>query len=974
MFNNIKNRKRLNFRLLFISIIILFGFYSFISAQPRIIIDPNEYLFELPHGSTESGVLNVENIGDTTLIVEVTQRQPHRDLTVNILIWTRFVDQIWRLPNILSSINELNLPYRIREFNGTDADSLFEQLSRAHILLIPEQVGVPAGQLFNIGAEWREVLQDWVINYRGYIVAMDYAGGVARFLNGAGLMSIRINSVYQSVECEAVGLHPVNAGILRYVALRSSNLHFCNDEGAIAVTRGINEPGANITAKRIGTGGIVYIGMNWMQFNQEMTTLLNNSIMWFQGGWTWLLLDHFNGVIESNHSEDLFFTIETRLISTPGNYLREIILLTNDPTSPEVCVPVEVEVTSWQPAKFTVTPPELFIISPIDTFAVVLIHNEGPGTLRATVSLTDTNQTWVTSNRREITLNPNFQDRILLRFYPNNAENWLICNILELNYQNPDSQIFNIPILFYKGDEFGSVCGKVTDRTTGTPISNATVNLQGLRDFTDEQGEFQIDQVPPASYRLNVKHPDYLPYQSPFFNVTEDDTTTVNTSLEWCDLTLTIENPLFMVIPPNQITTINAQLFNPGSGILNYNTKFYDREVVRRLNPWQTILRISRGGAVQTDYLYGIAFDGENIILSGLRQVDQTPMLWKLNRLGELVDSLVQPGAHPMGMSDLAWDGNLIWGSDTHYLIGVNRDGQIAQRIPIPLTYALAVAYASDIDQFWIANGQRDIYRLDRAGRVQQRIINENLHIFGLAYQEWEEEGFRVWMFCQDGPDEAQINQLNPETEQIRYVCDLFTNESEYGGGCEITVDWEPRQWTMLTQFAGTNGRTAVYYLAERLKWAQLEPPNATVQPNNSIPLQLKLDARGFRENTQLNGYITIEGGQRGGTDTLFINAIVSTNSVQNDVSVQPKDAFISAYPNPTNDFLFLTYQVPFNTPYSIEIFDIRGRLIDRLSKGKGTGARETCFLTTENLPSGIYFIALHTNRQTHWLRAVLLK
>ncbi|MBM3326628.1 MAG: T9SS type A sorting domain-containing protein [Calditrichaeota bacterium] len=962
-------------RFVLIIIICLDLFSAGLSAQPRIAIDPERFAYNLPHGSAENAALNIANLGDTTLVVDVTQGLPRRDLTVNILIWTRYADRDWRLPNLLASLDALDIPHRIREFNNINVENLGEALATTHIFLVPEPTGITFGELFNIGRDWRDLLQAWIMTYRGYIVALDFAGGAARFLEGAGLMSIRLNDVYPRVECEAVGLHPVNAGVLRYTALRSANLHFCNDEGATVVTRGISEPGANITAKRFGAGGIVYIGMNWWQFNQEMTSLLNNSVMWFQGGWSWLLLDQFAGRIEPEHSEDLFFTVDSRLTPEPGHYEREIILLTNDPQAREVRVPVELEVALWQPAKIVARPSEIFIITPAETSAVLLLRNEGGGSLHAQVELADTSQSWLTINRSEIVLEPHFEDRILIRFNPANADRWLNANLLNLHYLNPDPTVFSVPILYYTGNEFGEVEGLIIDHTTSAPVAAAQVNLHGLQTTADERGIYRYPQIPASFYQIDVRHPDYLPFRSPRFDVQSQNLTTVNARLVWCDLFHNFANPLEIAVLPNRITWIVGEFRNGGSGVLNYRAKFHDYQAARQLRPWQTILSVGAGSAVNSDYLRGIAFDGENILLSGLNPINQTTWIWKLDRQGELVDSFAQPADYPLGMGDLAWDGNLVWGSDVRRLIGLDRRGEISAQIAIPLDYAQAAAYAGDIGQFWIANAREDIFRIDRAGRVQQRIRNDHLHIYGLAYQEWAEDGFSVVLFCQDGPSNAQINELNPATEIIRYVCDLPTDNSEYAGGCEISVDWNPRQWTILTQFTGANGRSAVYYLAERLIWARLQPAVGEVLPDLAAQVTLEFDSRGFRDNTRLEGYITIDGGQRGGIDTLFIRAWVSSSNIgDDDGSLQPDEPSLSVYPNPFNNYIALNCRVPLHKPYYIGIYDVNGRRVANPIDGKGRGINQTYRVNVDVLPSGLYFIALHSVQRTLWRRAVLMK
>ena len=62
--------------------------------------------------------------------------------------------------------------------------------------------------------------------------------------------------------------------------------------------------------------------------------------------------------------------------------------------------------------------------------------------------------------------------------------------------------------------EFGQVfqiTGNVFDRSTGNPISEATVSVRGsgLSAQTNEQGEYSISNVPSGAYNIEATHPDY---------------------------------------------------------------------------------------------------------------------------------------------------------------------------------------------------------------------------------------------------------------------------------------------------------------------------------------------------------------------------------------------------------------------------------------------------------------------------------
>jgi len=956
-----------------------------VSAQPHITVDPERFSFELPQGVRAGGVINVSNDGDSLLIVRVDQGSPDRDNVLGIVVWTRHADQDWELQHLLTSLSNIGIDYRLTMFEGHEPDELEELLSRSSVLLIPAQDEGSPETLHRHGVELGGVIECFLAEHAGYMVVTDYTGEGAAFLAGTRLLDIEISEQVYPLECEAVGLHPVNAGIAYYVGLHGSNVHTSDDEDAVAVTRAVEYDGNNITARRIGRGGVVYIGMDWWQYNEAMTQLLLNAVMWSRGGSGWLLINPFYGRIAPNSSEDLFFFIETRLILEPGDYTREIVLHSNDPEQPEVRIPIELTVTEWMPAEPVFEPDEVFMITDdnVDTSQVVIVHNRGDGQLEIDICLDDPDQDWLTINRDHISIAPEGTDRLLLRFYSDQVDQLLMSNWIQFQYQNPDSMLVELPVLYYIGDDFGSVEGQVFDAENDQAVAGARVNLHGLATLTGGDGDFHLDRVPPSRYTVRFTHPEYLEHTSGFINVSPDRVTRMNVPLAYCLLQTDLEQLVEATVPPDSTAHVEAEFHNHGSGALNYRSHFHDINPARNLRPWQTRLSLASGELAGTNRLFGAVFNGDNLLISGTGNPNR---IYVVSRDGELVDTIEQPGQYPLGMADLAWDGRLIYGTDRWEIIGIDEHGTIRDYFPGPFDYNRAITWDRRGDRFWVANAVSEVVAIDRSGEVLERIENrERLFIHGLAWHQDAPEGYSLYLFCRGGPTDAQVYQMNPGTGDTRFITDLPSQHYNRAGGASITPEWDPRHWTFIAQFNDEPAMTMVYNLGARQSWARLEPPAAVVHAGGRLPVMLEFNARGFRVGEELEGYFTIDGHQRGGIDTFRVIMRVDLTAVpeEDGMPLAPDEFDIEAYPNPFNDQLQIRYRAPVGTAVWVAIYDIRGRLIAELVRPQASDFgpqvsrirnSEMVVFNADRLGSGVYLVTLKAGETRRIKRVVLLK
>jgi hypothetical protein len=82
----------------------------------------------------------------------------------------------------------------------------------------------------------------------------------------------------------------------------------------------------------------------------------------------------------------------------------------------------------------------------------------------------------------------------------------------------------------------------------------------------------------------------------------------------------------------------------------------------------------------------------------------------------------------------------------------------------------------------------------------------------------------------------------------------------------------------------------------------------------------------------------------------------------------------LSAYPNPFNQSVKISYTIPKAGVISINIFNISGQLITELTSGYQNAGYNTILWNASGCTSGIYFVALASAINTQTIKIILLK
>ncbi|HHE46960.1 MAG TPA: hypothetical protein ENL08_04575, partial [Bacteroidetes bacterium] len=214
----------------------------------------------------------------------------------------------------------------------------------------------------------------------------------------------------------------------------------------------------------------------------------------------------------------------------------------------------------------------------------------------------------------------------------------------------------------------GKLYGYVTDVETEQPIENAIVFTEhGFATTTDEDGFWKINKAP-GDLRFDITAARHGYNDSTF----TDTIVAINDSLQ---IDFALLHPeiepssrhLMTRLDPDLTVNLPFSIRNNGNGPLDWSLR---REMPdnAHLDPWQLRHEYQVGQSVNDSRIEGLVFIDSLFYVTGAnrRGMENGPdLIYILNHEGELVDSLPQPEVldGSFGMRDLAWDGNLIWGS-----------------------------------------------------------------------------------------------------------------------------------------------------------------------------------------------------------------------------------------------------------------------------------------------------------------------
>ena len=357
----------------------------------------------------------------------------------------------------------------------------------------------------------------------------------------------------------------------------------------------------------------------------------------------------------------------------------------------------------------------------------------------------------------------------------------------------------------------------------------------------------------------------------------------------------------------------NIEVVNRGSGTLEWQVEGRLRGDAA-IDPWTLRESIHAGEITGDSRIEGVIFAEDHYYVTGANRNDLEngpDLIYIFNREGNLVDSLLQPegiGGN-YGIRDLAWDGELIWGTGSNMVGAFNLEGELVTSFAGPYEPNFNIAYDTQQSVLYVASITHNICVMDRQGNGLDTLDRKNLRIYGLAYWQDDPDGFPLYIFS-DPPDGSQrVYKMNPGTGDTMFVAALDETVSGACGGAFITRELDNDSWVFIDiANDADNDRVDVWQLAGITHWMEFEPDAGMINATDSDEINLTLDATGL-EHRLYQGQLLFQHNAAGGEISLPIDLTVIEHAVDGiETNIPDRFGISNVYPNPFNASITITY------------------------------------------------------------------
>ena len=529
---------------------------------------------------------------------------------------------------------------------------------------------------------------------------------------------------------------------------------------------------------------------------------------------------------------------------------------------------------------------------------------------------------------------------------------------------------------------FSRLCGLVRDAGNRECLENVNIIVSnGFHTVTDENGQYNLMAI---SGIFDVRFSSAGYNDSVFSNVefNLNDTLELNVSLLHPEFEVS-HGEVTASVEQGFSATEQISIVNDANGPLEWAVEFtVDTE--EGMKPYEIRREFPVGEILEDNFLYGAVYDGENYRVSGRGGI--VPMIYVINPEGDLIKQYPQPGNSDRGMRDLAWDGELFWGSENREVYGFNSRGEVLAQWTGPFNPSSNITWDNERELLWISATTSDIVAYNRDGEPQITINRNGLRIYGLAYWQDDPDGFPLYVLHKkQDMDCSSMSKVNPETGEFIFVRDF----TELGGlnlnGAFITRDYDPYGgWVLMTISnigeADGGDRLKIFQLESNLFFVDMNPARGVINPGETGLIDIVF------ETTTENG-INLDFGSYTGNLRFTHNAmggqslipielnVLDPASVATGGEILPDVYEISnIYPNPFNSYTNIDFNLPEASIVKMSLYDLSGRLIRNLAKGQYTAGSHNVTLEGSTLVSGLYLIKLDAGKQSLSRKVMLLK
>ena len=527
--------------------------------------------------------------------------------------------------------------------------------------------------------------------------------------------------------------------------------------------------------------------------------------------------------------------------------------------------------------------------------------------------------------------------------------------------------------------KLGYVQGIVLDAENGNPIIGAEIRgNRGSFGLTRENGRFFMEALVADDYAFTAWAPGFNDSTISGFDVEEGDTISLSFSLLHPEFALSRDR-LEVGVRPGYGAEEGIRLSNSGNGTLEFRS-YFDYLGEEEDQRWQRLLHFNATERTGDDKINGVDLFDDCIWISGSNGRENPNLFYKFNRHGQFANIVEQPGNSNWGFRGTTTDGELLYGGDRDWILGVNEEGAIEDSIRGPLDAQRSIAYDRN-DHFWVANGNLDpLVKIDREGEIVFSWQHE-LDIQGLGYLPDDPEGYTVYILSRDKTDpalqvpKALVSKFNPITEHLKSVTVINADIEDQAGGMEIVSNFDPTKWIMMAVLNHPLGdKVSVYDMGPNTTWVQYEPRAASIEAGSSRLLHFTLSSENLTEGEYgiLLRFIHNAAGLE--TDFPITLRVGENESVGEKSSIPLVFNLQQNYPNPFNATTGIPFSLPEAGAVKLTIYNAAGRELAMLVDDELKAGYHSVGFDAVDYPSGVYMAKLNFNRKTDRIKMVLIK
>jgi len=455
---------------------------------------------------------------------------------------------------------------------------------------------------------------------------------------------------------------------------------------------------------------------------------------------------------------------------------------------------------------------------------------------------------------------------------------------IAFQYEGYDGHAWYLDDILIESFVPGNLAGNVSGGRG--PIEGARVFGNGFEAFTDENGDYLIEDIIAGTYDITCEAEGFLTKLEEDFEIEGGDNT-LDFVLNFAQIAVDPDSFEVEILPGGQKTEM-LNISNPaGTGPLTWSAiiKYQSGRSTSSVQPFtygeivemnntdkskdacETTTTVSGGQTRDTwDILQsfsvsdggeqGIATDGEYIYTAFW---GTNGKFGKYTLAGEFIETFII--ANVGGIRDLTYDGTYFYGgggATTIYKLDFAKktlEGTITS--PVNVRH---LSYDPVEDAFWCGDWT-SLRLVSRAGTTL--VTGTTLvSVYGSAYDGYSKGGPYLWFFSQTAvagygtaEDRVMIQQYNIATNSLTGVFHCAIDIPGYqtggiAGGAFATDLLIPGKYVLMVNVQATPNLVGVYELENTGNWLDLSGYNGVIQPTDDQDIQVNFNTAGLEEGT----------------------------------------------------------------------------------------------------------------------------